>query len=120
VHAPAVDVEVAVTDELPGLRPRGREAQPVDHVVESHLEHPQQVLAGHPRAAGGALVVEPELLLEQPVIPARLLLLAQLQQVLGLLDAPAAVLAGRVAAALDGALLREAALSLEEELHALA
>ena len=65
-------------------------------------------------------VVGAELGLEQAVVPARLLLLAQLEQVLGLLDAAAAVLARRVAAALDGALLCEAALALEEELHPLA
>src|SRR6185312_9305759 len=47
-------------------------------------------------------------------------LLAQLEQVLGLLDAAAAVVARRVAAALDRAFLGEAALALEEELHALA
>src|SRR5262249_53016043 len=43
-----------------------------------------------------------------------------LEQVLGLLDAAAAVLPRRVAAALDRALLGQAALALEEELHALA
>src|SRR4029453_15978737 len=48
-----------------------------------------------------------------------LLLLAQLQQVLGLLDPAAAVLARRIRAALDRALLGQAALTLQEELHAL-
>src|SRR5206468_975413 len=41
-------------------------------------------------------------------------------QVLALLDAPTAVLARRIRAALDRALLRQAALALEEELHPLA
>ena len=119
VHAAAVDLEVAVADELAGLRARGGEAEPVDDVVEPRLEHPQQLLARHAGALGRLLVVGAELGLEETVVPARLLLLAQLQQVLGLLDAAAAVLAGRVAAALDGALLRQAALALEEELHPL-
>src|SRR5262249_56306008 len=44
----------------------------------------------------------------------------QLEQVLRLLDSPAAVLARRIRAPLDGALLREAALTLQEELHPLA
>jgi hypothetical protein len=61
-----------------------------------------------------------ELLLEEPVVAARLLLLAELEQVLALLDAPAAVLSRRIAAALDRALLGEAALALQEELDALA
>ena len=54
------------------------------------------------------------------VVAARLLLLAQLQPVLGLAHAAAAVLARRVGAALDAALVGEAALALEEELLALA
>src|SRR5918911_207064 len=70
--------------------------------------------------ARGLRVVGTELLLEQAVVATRLLLLPQLQQVLALLDAPAAVLARRVRAALDRALLRQAALALEEQLHALA
>src|SRR5581483_6574723 len=59
-------------------------------------------------------------LLEQAVVAASLLLLAQLQQILALLDAAAAVLTRRIRAALDRALLRQAALALEEELHPLA
>src|SRR5581483_3537174 len=94
--------------------------EPVDDVVEPRLEHAQEVLAGDPVQPVGFLVVRAELLLEQAVVPARLLLLAQLEQVLGLLDPAAAVLARRVAAALDRALLGQAALPLEEELHALA
>src|SRR5262249_5682028 len=51
---------------------------------------------------------------------ARLLLLAQLEQVLALLDPAAAVLARWIRAALDGALLGQAALAFEEELQAFA
>src|SRR5205085_7347508 len=76
-------------------------------------------LAGNAGALRRLRVVGAELVLEQAVVAARLLLLAQLEQVLGLLDAAAAVLARLIAAALDGALLREAALALQEELHAL-
>ena len=120
VHPPAVDVEVPVADELPRLRARGGEAEAVDDVVEARLEDAKQVLARDAGAARRLLVVGAELLLEQAVVAARLLLLAQLEQVLALLDAAAAVLARRVAAALDRALLRQAALALEEELHSLA
>src|ERR671930_1363270 len=119
VHAAAVHVEVPVPHELARLRARDREAEPVDDVVEPGLEHPQQGLAGDARALRRLRVVGAELVLEQAVVAARLLLLAQLEQVLGLLDAAAAVLARRIAASLDGALLREAALALQEELHAL-
>ena len=48
------------------------------------------------------------------------MLLAELRQVLGLLDAATAVLPRGVAAALEGALLGQAALALEEELGSLA
>ena len=119
VHPAAVDGEVAVAHELARLGARGGEAEPVDDVVEPRLEHAQQVLAGDAALLVRLLVVGAELLLEQAVVAARLLLLAQLQQVLALLDAAAAVLARRIGAALDRALLGQAALALEEELHAL-
>ena len=101
VDPAAVDEEVAVPDELPRLGARAREAEPVDDVVEPRLEHPQEVLARRAGAARRLLVRVAELLLEQPVVAARLLLLAQLQQVLALLDAAAAVLTRRIRAALD-------------------
>src|SRR5207244_1149198 len=119
VHAAAVDLEMAVADELARRRPRRGEAEPVDDVVEPELERAEQVVTRDSGPLGRLLVVRPELLLEQPVIAARLLLLAQLEQVLALLDPAAAVLARRVRAALDRALLRQTALALEEELHAL-
>jgi hypothetical protein len=61
-----------------------------------------------------------ELLLEHLVVPASLLLLAKLKEVLALLDAAAAVLPRGVRATLDRALVGEAALALEEELFSLA
>ena len=73
-----------------------------------------------PGLARGLLVVAAELLLEHAVVAARLLLLAQLHAVLALFQAPAAVLARRVGAALDAALVGQAALALEEQLLALA
>src|SRR3954470_12545133 len=120
VHAAAVDVEVAVPDELPGLGARRCEPESVDDVVEASLEHPEQVLTRDPGALGRLGVVRTELFLEQAVVAARFLLLAQLQQILGLLDPAAAVLARRIRATLDRAFLSQAALALEKELHALA
>src|ERR1019366_4292244 len=61
-------------------------------------------------------VVAAELLLEQPVVAARLLLLAQLQAILALLLAPATVLPRRIGATFDAALVGQAALALEEQL----
>src|SRR5262245_32327690 len=119
VDAAAVHAEVAVPDELARLCTRTGEPEAVDDVVEARLEHPQQVLARGALPTARLLVRRPELLLEQPVVPARLLLLAKLEQVLALLDPSAPVLSRRVAAPLDRALLGQAALALEEELEPL-
>ena len=64
-------------------------------------------------------VIDPELALEHPVVALGLLLLTQLDAVLGLLLAATAVISGRVGAPLDATLVGEAALALEEQLLAL-
>src|SRR5207244_11143460 len=109
VDPAAVDGEVTVADELPRLCARGCEPEAVDDVVEPRLEHPEQVVACDAALLVRLLVVGAELRLEQAVVAARLLLLAQLQQILALLDAAAPVLARRIRAALDRALLGRAA-----------
>ena len=107
--------------ELPRLRPRRRQPEPVDDVVEPPLEQLQQRLAGDAARPLGRLEVAAELILEHAVDALDLLLLAQLQAVAGELRlARLAVLSGREVALLDRALLRVAALSLQEELHRLA
>ena len=111
---------MTVADELARLTARGREAQPHHDVVETRLEQAQQVLAGDARLPAGLVVVGAELTLEYAVETTRLLLLAQLQAILRLLHAPATVIARRVRATLDAALVGQAALTLEEELHPLA
>src|SRR5512132_558319 len=120
VDSAAVDLEMAVAHELPRLGARGCEPEAVDDDVEPPLEHTQELLTCDPGAFGGLRVVGAELVREQAVVAARLLLLTKLEQVLGLLDAAASVLTRRITAALDRALLGQAALALEEELHALA
>src|SRR5690606_25403970 len=115
----AVDEDVAVADELPGLVAAGREVRAEHDVVETLLEHPQQVLAGDARLAVGDGVHVAELLLEHAVDAARLLLLAELEEVLALADAAATVLTGRVRLALHRALHGVALGTLEEQLHPL-
>src|SRR3546814_1886 len=92
----AVDLEVAVHDELTGMATRAGEAGTVDHVVEAALEELQQVVTGLAGATRCLDVVVVELLLEDAVGDARLLLLVKLSAVLALLDTRATVLAGRV------------------------
>src|SRR5436305_9992769 len=114
IHASAVDHPVAVQDQLPSLAPGGSEAEPHEHVVEAAFQHPEEVLARDPRLARRLLVVDAELLLEHAVVATRLLLLAQLDPVLALLLAAAAVPAGRIRAPLDAAFVGETALALQE------
>src|SRR6267142_797163 len=120
VHLPGVDAEVAVPHQLARLRAGVGEAEPEDHAVEALLEELEQVLAGLALGSRAARVVAAELRLEQTVEALDLLLLAQLHAVLGELGAALAVLARRVRAALDGALVRVAAVALQVHLEILA
>ena len=107
--------------ELPRLRARGRQAQPVHDVVEAPFEELQQRFAGDPAGALGRREVPAELIFEDAVNALDLLLFAQLNAVAGELRlARLAVLSGREIALFDRALLRVAALPLEEQLHSLA
>src|SRR3954451_3245827 len=120
VHAPAVHGPVTVQDELARLAPRGGETEADEHVVEPRLQQPQKVLAGDAGLAARLLVVVGELPFEHAVIAPRLLLLTQLEAVLGLLLAATAMVAGRIGAPLDAALVGQAAFALEEQLLSLA
>src|SRR5262249_32093235 len=121
VHLLAVHQEVAMADQLTGLRPRGRQSQPIDDVVEPPFEELEQRHAGNAARALGGLEVAAELILDHSVNALHLLLLAQLQAVAGELRLPRlAGLPGREIALFDGALLRIAPLPLQEQLHRLA
>src|SRR5688500_3122158 len=120
VDLAAVDPDVAVAHQLAGHVAGLGEAGPVDHVVEARLEDLQQDLTGLARLAVGLFVVTAELLLEDAVDAAGLLLLTKLEQVLAVLGAAAAVLTRRVGPDLDRALRGLALAALEEQLHLLA
>src|SRR5262249_4079135 len=117
----AVHEEVPVPHELPRLRARRGEPEPIHDVVEAPLEELEQRHAGDAAGALRRLEIASELILEDAVDPLDLLLLAQLQAVAGQLRlARLAVLPGREVALLDRALLRVAPLALEKQLHRLA
>jgi hypothetical protein len=105
--------------ELTGLGARGGETQGVGHVVEPELELAEQVVAGDSGLLRSALEVEPELLLEQAVNALDLLLFTKLYAVAEDLRAAPAVLARCVVAALDRALVLEATIAFEKQLHSL-
>src|SRR5205807_8484994 len=79
VHAPPVHLEMAVTNELARLRARGRAAEAVDDVIKPRLEQAQQLLARDVRSAYRLLIVVAAMLLDQAVVAARSLPLAQLE-----------------------------------------
>ena len=94
--------------ELARLLTRGREAHPVYQVVQPALERDEQRFTGDARLLERALEDVAELALGEPIDPLHLLLLTQLLGVLRCFAAPAgrlAVLAGRVGAPFDRALL---------------
>src|SRR5581483_1233168 len=119
VDLAAVDGEVPVAHELAGLGARGRKPEPVGDVVEPPLEELQQHVAGDTLAPVGEVEVAAELPLEQTVDAPELLLLAELDRVLRELRPRLAVLAGRIIAPLDGALVRVAPLALQKQLEPL-
>src|SRR5690606_16122064 len=94
----AVDRDATVRHQLARGRPGHREAHAVDDVVEAGLEQLQQVLTRVALLGRGLLVVVAELALQQAVDALDLLLLAQLDGVVGELAATragaGAVLAG--------------------------
>src|SRR5215472_3268425 len=120
IHLAPVDQDVPVAHELAGHVTALGEAGPVDHVVEAALQQLQQGLAGPAAGPGGFLVVVAELLLQDAVDAAGLLLLPDLQQVVVLLRPVPAVLARRVGPDLDRALRRVALGALQEQLGLLA
>src|ERR1019366_6833002 len=120
VEALAVDEHVAMADELARLRAREREPEAVHDAVEPRLEEAEHLLAGAALTARGAEVVLLELALDDAVDAPHLLLLAQADRVLAQLDARLPVLPRRIGPAGVRALLGVAALTLQEELRALA
>src|SRR5438093_7071081 len=103
VNALAVDLEVAVRDELAGLAHGQREPEPERDRVGAGLQLAEELLAGDALAPLGAFEVAAELALADAVDRAELLLLDQSHLVLGEPLAAAAVQARRI-----GTLVRRA------------
>ena len=104
--------------DLARLRARTGETRAPHRVVQTPLEHDDQVFARGALGALGLLEVVAELPLEQAVGALHLLLFAQLQAVTGELLGAArlAVLSGNEVALFDGALLRKTPQAFQEQL----
>ena len=120
VQVMAVDRDVAMRDQLPGLGAAQAEAEPMHDVVQPAFEQAHQRVAGVSLAAGGTLEIAAELPLQHAVVMLHLLLLAQVKAVVGLLVAAILVHAGRRIATLDGTFRRVAPRPLQEQLQAVA
>src|SRR5262249_39627567 len=119
IAATAVNGNVAMANQLPSLGAGKAKAQSTGDIVQSPFQEAHQRLASIPFALDRALVVAAELPLQDAVIALDLLLLAEVNAIIGQLAA-AGGHARRVLAALDGAFGRVAAGSLEEQLHSFA
>src|SRR5438270_1943449 len=75
---------MTVRNELARGVARVREAEPIDHVVESRLEKLEQRFAGHAALAQGVLENPTELPLKQTVLITKFLFLAERDRVFGL------------------------------------
>src|ERR1039457_889311 len=117
----AVDVDMAVVDNLAGLGAAGAEAHAVDDAVEAALQGGHQVVAGDALGQGALFEGAAELPFQNAVHAACLLFFAKLQAVAhNLLRAIFAMLAGNEVALFDGALFRVAAFAFQKQFHALA
>jgi len=101
----AVNEEVAMADELAGGKDAWGEAHAIDHVVETPLEHLQEVVAGDAGELLGAGEGVAELALEQAVGHAKFLLFKQVAGVVGHFPATATTAAGAFHAGCVGFLL---------------
>jgi hypothetical protein len=117
VHSAAVDGNMTVADELPGLLPGSREAEAENDVVESSLQVLQEDFTRHALLAVRVVKGVPELAFHHAVDASYLLFLPQSNTVIRNLALPLTVLAGRVTPAFDGALGAETPFPLEEKLH---
>ena len=66
---------MAMSDELPGFRPRACQTQTIDHVVKAAFQKEEQVFARNALLSKGRLEVDSKLLFKDTVNPLDLLLL---------------------------------------------
>src|SRR5579871_534446 len=77
----AVDGKMSVRHHLPRHGAGGRKTEPIDHIIQAGLQQLQQVLAGNAGAAQGLVHIVTELIFQDPVDTAQLLLFTQLHAI---------------------------------------
>src|SRR5207302_1075628 len=111
----AVDLDMAVTHDLPGLRAAGTEAHPVDYAVEPAFQSVQQVFARNAFLQRGFLEIVAKLGLEKSVDAAGLLLFTKLKAIAHQLALTIfSMVAGNEVAFSNRALLAVAALTFQK------
>src|SRR5438093_3137006 len=115
----SVHLDVSVPDQLPRLCARSGKSERVNDVVQTQLELAEKIVAGNAVLLRGAPEIQTELPFQQAVNALDLLLLTKLQAIAQDFGTTPAMLTGGVVAALDGALVFEATVPFEEQLHAL-
>src|SRR5688572_15459054 len=117
VESLAVDGDMTVADHLPRLRPALAKAESMHHVVEAPLEDCHERIASVAFALHCLVEVLTELALQHAIIVLHLLFFSQVLAVVGELSASSLLLARWILPALDRALGRIAARSLEKQLQ---
>src|SRR3569623_945460 len=115
IHLLAVHEDTVVADQLASLGTGGAEPHAMGYGVQTALQQLLQALTGRALAAVGLGVITAELILQHAVDAAQLLLLTQLNGVVGQATAALAVLAGRKGAFFHCALRRVTLFAFEEE-----
>jgi hypothetical protein len=112
---------MTVANNQPCLSAGTGESKPIYGIVQSPLEKLQQGLAGDSSLTLRSFEIDTKLLFQQPVYAFDFLLFAKLQTVaLNPRSTALALLTRGEIAILDGALFRQAALPLQEELRSFA
>src|SRR5687767_2226130 len=104
-------------DQCAGFSARARKTKAIRDIVQTAFEQHEQCLTGDPLGAVGLGEGAAKLIFQQAVNPFDLLLLAQLDAVLGELRSALPMLSRRIVASLDRALVRVTTLALEKELQ---
>jgi hypothetical protein len=120
VDLPPIDQEMVVSDQLTGLIPGTGKPHSINSVIESAFKQDEKVRSSNSLLAIGNFEVVFELSLNQTVHSPDLLLLSQLQAIVGKLASRLAMLSRWVIPPFESTLVRVTTVTFEIQLHCLA